>query len=109
MDDLDQVLETLDAIAEHLKRNDLPKINGSALSQLSFLTAQISGFDYYISEKAARIASLGGVFYSETAHRQHPGGAEALWVEMSYDLPNRIRQQVSHLQRLDAQRAANAE
>ena len=106
MDDLNQVLRTLDELTAHLKRNDRPGANQTALSRTRLLAAQLSGYDPYISEKAGLIADLANVFYSEVGHRKYPGGADSLLVEMSYDLPNRITQQVGRLQRLIANNQA---
>lgn len=105
MDDLQQILHSLDEIESTLTNYDCPEPNPKALSLVRLLCSRITGFDSYISEKASRISTLAGVFYSDRRHATHPGGASALLTEIAYDLPNRIRGQVTHLRRIQTERA----
>jgi hypothetical protein len=105
MDDLQQILNSLDEIESTLNKHDCPEPNPQALSQVRLLCSRITGFDSYISEKASRISALAGVFYSDRKHTVHPRGASALLAEISYDLPNRIRAQIAHLRRIEKERA----
>lgn len=86
-----------------LNRHDYAEPNPNAVRRLRFLAAQLAGIDAYIGEKAARIASLADIFYSDRKHLRHPGGAKSLHTEMSYDLPNRIRGQINTLKSRRAQ------
>jgi hypothetical protein len=67
--------------------------NASIPRRVRFLAAQLSGRDHYAAEKAYRIAELAQQFYSARKHAKYPGGAEALWAEMTHDLLGRIRSQ----------------
>jgi len=105
MEDLQQVIVCLEEIQSILTRHDHPEPNPKALSRIRFLAAQMSGRDSYISEKASRLAELAGVFYSERRHARHQGGASGLLTEIAYDLPNRIRGQITSLIRIQKERA----
>lgn len=105
MDDLQQVLVSLNEIESILTKHDYPEPNPKALSRIRFLAAQMSGPDSYIAEKASRISALAAVFYSDKRHAKHQGGADRLLAEIAYDLPNRIRAQVEHLRRIQQARS----
>lgn len=97
MEDLQKALKYLEEIEQILNRHNYAEPNPNAVRRIRFLATQLLGIDAYIAEKASRIASLAAIFYSDRKHLRHPGGAQSLHTEMSYDLPSRIRGQISTL------------
>ena len=95
-----KILSALDQLETVLKRHDQPGENPSALRQVQSLCIGIKGHHDYIGEKAGRIMNLASIYYSDRKHLTHPGGDKALMTEMSYQLPNAIRSQVSYLESL---------
>lgn len=95
-----KILTALDKLEQVFKRHDEPGSNSSALSQVRSLCIDMKGHHSYITEKASRISSLAGIYYSPCQYLKHPGGHEMLMVEMSYQLPNVIRSQISYLESL---------
>lgn len=61
--------------------------------RIRFLAAKLNAFDHYAAEKAYKIAERADSFYSARKHAKYPGGAEALWSEMTFDLLGRIKSQ----------------
>ena len=100
MNDLQQILKDLGEVQAVLNSNNYPGENPSALAKIQFLTARLKGTDAYISEKAGRLASQAGLFYSARKHLKYPGGSDRLYAELTFDLPGRIQSQVETLARL---------
>lgn len=95
-----KILAVLDKLEQVFKRHDGPGSNASALSQVRSLCIELKGHHAYITEKAGRISTLAGIYYSPRQYLKHPGGHEMLMAEMSYQLPNVIRSQISYLESL---------
>lgn len=86
-------MEIASEIEALLQKNDSPNPNPVAIKKLSSLANQIQPWDSYAGEKAHKIVSLANIYYSDRKHFKYPGGAENLYVEMSFDLLNRIKRQ----------------
>ena len=67
--------------------------NQTIPNRIRFLAAQLSGYDHYAAEKAYQIAGLAAIFYSDRKHTKYPGGSNAIWYEMTFDLLGRIKSQ----------------
>lgn len=80
-------------IETELNKQSMPGPNTSIPKRVRFHAAALSGRDSYAAEKAYRIAELAGIFYSARKHWKYPGGHQALWTDMTYDLLGRIRSQ----------------
>ncbi|MFJ4256532.1 hypothetical protein ACIP01_06185 [Pseudomonas monteilii] len=91
--------ETLKKLDDTFRRYNLPGKDPTALRAVQQLCIDLKGEDGYISEKAGRIATVAGIYYS-SGYLRHPGGESDLMSEMSFQLPNAIRSQISHLERL---------
>ncbi len=96
---LREILKKLD---DTFRRYNSPGKDHTALRAVQQLCIDLKGEDSYISEKAGRIAKVAGVYYS-SGYLRHPGGESALMSEMSFQLPNSIRSQISHLERLQSE------
>ncbi|PTU03935.1 hypothetical protein DBR45_04450 [Pseudomonas sp. HMWF031] len=90
----------LDKLEMVFKRNDEPGSNPSALNQVRSLCIDIKGHHSYITDKASRISTLAGIYYSPRQYLKHPGGHGLLMAEMSFQLLNAIRSQVDYLDSL---------
>jgi len=91
--------ETLKKLEEAFRRYNVPGKDQSALRAIQQLCVGLKGENDYITEKASRIATLAGIYYS-ARYERHPGGETDLMSEMSFQLPNVIRSQISYLERL---------
>lgn len=90
-------LDKLDAV---FRRHNEPGENTSALNQVRALCIGIHGHHAYITEKAVHIMDLADIYYSERKYLKHSGGPGSLMAQMSYQLPNAIRSQLSYLESL---------
>jgi hypothetical protein len=78
---------------EALLRDAAPVADDYRLQRIRFLTARLCGRDTYITEKANRLASQAGVYFSARKHQKVPGGADGVMAEMRYRLLGSIREQ----------------
>lgn len=99
MNGTQRLRETLKKLDDTFRRYNLPGKDLTALRAVQQLCIDLKGEDGYISEKAGRIATVAGIYYS-SGYLRHPGGESDLMSEMSFQLPNAIRSQISHLERL---------
>ncbi|EKT4569582.1 hypothetical protein QEM43_005343 [Pseudomonas putida] len=98
MNGTQRLRETLKKLDDTFRRYNLPGKDLTALRAVQQLCIDLKGEDGYISEKAGRIATVAGIYYS-SGYLRHPGGESDLMSEMSFQLPNAIRSQISHLER----------
>ncbi len=87
------IFQVASDIEAELNKQSMPGPNETIPKRVRFLAAQLSGRDSYAAEKAYKIAELAGIFYSARKHGKYPGGYQALWTDMTYDLIGRIRSQ----------------
>ena len=90
--------EALKKLEEAFRRYNVPGKDQSALRAIQQICIELKGENDYITEKASRIATLAGIYYS-ARYERHPGGESELMSEMSYHLPSVIRSQIGHLER----------
>ena len=93
-----RLLEILKKLEEAFRRHNLPGKDQSALRAIQQLCIELKGENDYVTEKASRIATLAGIYYS-ARYERHPGGEKDLMSEMSHQLPGVIRSQISYLER----------
>lgn len=86
------LIEIADGIAAALNEQTVAATNKSIPKRIEFLAAQCAGLSTYAAEKAHKIARLAEIFYSERRHESYPGGAQALWQEITHELLKRITQ-----------------
>lgn len=99
MENTQRLREILKKLDDTFRRYNLPGKDLKALRAVQQICIDLKGENGYISEKAGRIAIVAGIYYS-SGYLKHPGGESALMSEMSFQLPNAIRSQISHLERM---------
>lgn len=102
MENTQRLRETLKRLEGFFRRYNVPGKDLKALRAVQQICIDLKGEDGYISEKAGRIAIVAGIYYS-SGYLRHPGGESALMSEMSFQLPNAIRSQITHLERLQSE------
>jgi hypothetical protein len=89
------ILKIAAQIEEVLNKNPIAAPNDFVPVRIRFLASHLGARDHYAAEKVFKIAELATIFYSARKHTKYRGGSDALWVEMTYDLINRIRSQAN--------------
>lgn len=89
----EKIDEIANEIGELLGKNRIPAPNAHVIQQIRFLASQLSAIDTYAAGKAYDIFDKAEIFYSQRKHWKYQGGTDKLYVDMTFDLLNRIKQQ----------------